>query len=124
MQALRFISIIVDFCFLGRPCFPIFKPISGIMNCSGHVTEDICDFDCQLGYQLTGSKTRTCGSNKQWTGNNTECKSKLYLKFINYNRYDGSNLSMSYMYVIDLLHFTVIYFLLELFDTLLFASNF
>ena len=69
-------QFIVAFGFLGRPCFPIYNPINGIMNCSGYVTEDICHFDCLPGYELTGSKTRTCDASKQWTGNNTECESE------------------------------------------------
>ena len=51
------------------------------MNCSGYVKEDVCHFACLPGYELTGSKTRTCDANKQWTGNNTECKSEQYLYF-------------------------------------------
>ena len=64
--------------FPGLPCFPIYKPLNGNKNCSGYRTEDSCHFDCLPGYELTGSKTRSCGPNKQWTGNNTECKSESH----------------------------------------------
>lgn len=81
-EQLQVIVSIIAFWFPGRPCFPIYKPINGNNNCSGYVTEDTCDFDCLPGYKLIGSKTRTCGPNKQWTGNNPECKRKWNLYFM------------------------------------------
>lgn len=68
---------VVLFLIIGRPCFPIYKPVNGMKNCSGYRTEDSCNFDCLPGYGLSGSMERTCGPDKQWTGNMTECKSKL-----------------------------------------------
>ncbi|XP_028401099.1 uncharacterized protein LOC114524169 [Dendronephthya gigantea] len=59
---------------IGRPCFPLHKPLNGIKNCTGYWTDDRCNFGCLHGYNLIGSVDRTCGSNKQWTGNDTECK--------------------------------------------------
>ena len=75
MQAASRLIIQYLFGYLGRPCFTIYKPINGMKNCSGYVTEESCHFDCLPGYELTGSNTRTCGPDKQWTGNSTECKS-------------------------------------------------
>ena len=62
---------------IGHPCFPVYKPINGMKNCAGYRTEDVCHFECLPGYQLIGSKARTCGANKQWTGNYSECQSEL-----------------------------------------------
>ena len=38
--------------------------------------EDICNFTCNTGYQLTGSNTRTCQSDGSWSGNDTMCKKR------------------------------------------------
>ena len=46
-------------------------------NCTGYRTEDVCDFGCLSGYELTGSRSRTCEPAKTWTGNETECESKF-----------------------------------------------
>ena len=89
------------FC-LGHPCFPIYTPINGNKNCSGYRTEDSCDFDCLPGYDLTGSRTRTCGASKEWTGNDTECKSECTaLLYFSYCTYSGSvqTVGSVYLYV-------------------------
>ena len=36
--------------------------------------EDTCSFTCNTGYELTGSDTRTCQSNGNWSGNATVCR--------------------------------------------------
>ena len=35
--------------------------------------EDICNFTCDTGYELTGSDTRTCQSDGSWNGTETTC---------------------------------------------------
>ena len=34
---------------------------------------DTCSFTCNIGYELTGSNTRTCQSNGSWSGSDTMC---------------------------------------------------
>jgi len=36
--------------------------------------EDTCSFTCNTGYELTGSKTRTCQSDGNWSGNSHICR--------------------------------------------------
>ena len=36
--------------------------------------EDTCSFTCNAGYELTGSDTRTCQSNGNWSGTNIVCR--------------------------------------------------
>jgi len=36
--------------------------------------EDTCSFTCNTGYELTGSDTRTCQSNGNWSGTDTVCR--------------------------------------------------
>ena len=42
-------------------------------------------FRCNTGYLLTGSSSRTCQSNGQWSGTQPRCVSKLLLIDTNYN---------------------------------------
>ena len=35
--------------------------------------EDTCNFTCDIGYELTGSDTRTCQCNGSWSGSDTMC---------------------------------------------------
>ena len=35
---------------------------------------DTCGFTCNIGYELTGSNTRTCQSNGSWSGSETMCR--------------------------------------------------
>ena len=34
---------------------------------------DTCSFTCNIGYELTGSDTRTCQSDGSWSGRETMC---------------------------------------------------
>ena len=60
-------------------CSPLNDPSNGIMNCSlgdDNITsyEDTCSFTCNTGYELTGSDTRTCQSNRNWSSSGDVCR--------------------------------------------------
>ena len=60
-------------------CTSLDGPNNGVINCSlgddGVPSyEDTCSFTCNTGYELTGSDTRTCQSNGNWSGSNTVCR--------------------------------------------------
>jgi len=42
---------------------------------------DICNFKCSTGYELIGSKTRTCQSDETWSGREAMCNRGNY-KFV------------------------------------------
>ena len=73
------------------PCTPLTKPDNGTISCSlggdGVASyEDICRFTCNTGYSLIGSDTRTCQSNKSWSGSDVTCKEgKFYTKIVTTN---------------------------------------
>ena len=55
------------------PCPTLTQPNDGMINCSLGDDEipsyeDTCSFTCDTGYQLTGSETRICQSNGNWSG--------------------------------------------------------
>ena len=59
-------------------CSFIIAPNNGVINCSlgdDGVTsyEDTCNFTCNTGYELIGSDTRTCQSDRSWSGSNATC---------------------------------------------------
>ena len=60
-------------------CSSLTDPNNGLVNCSlgdGGVPsyENTCSFICNIGYELTGSDTRTCQSNGSWSGTNIVCR--------------------------------------------------
>ena len=60
-------------------CPSFVHPTNGVVNCSlgdDRVLsyKDTCNFTCDIGYELTGSDTRTCQSNRSWSGSDTECE--------------------------------------------------
>ena len=64
--------------FLLVPCSSLNRPNDGMIHCSlgddGVPSyEDICNYTCNTGYELTGSDTRTCQSDGNWTGNDAMC---------------------------------------------------
>ena len=59
-------------------CPSLSDPSNGMINCSlgddGVPSyEDICNFTCNTGYELTGSESRTCQSDGSWSGSNAMC---------------------------------------------------
>ena len=52
--------------------------MNGMINCSlgddGVPSyEDTCSFTCNTGYELTGSDTRICQSDGNWSGSDVTC---------------------------------------------------
>ena len=59
-------------------CSSLIVPNNGMINCSlgddGVLSyEDTCGFTCNTGYELTGSDTRTCQSDRSWSGSDASC---------------------------------------------------
>ncbi|XP_065899208.1 CUB and sushi domain-containing protein 1-like isoform X3 [Dysidea avara] len=59
-------------------CPSLNDPNNGTISCSlgddGVPSyEDTCSFTCNTGYELTGSDTRTCQSDRSWSGSETMC---------------------------------------------------
>ena len=59
-------------------CSLLTDPINGMINCSlgdDNATsyEDTCSFTCNAGYELTGSRERTCQSDGNWNGSPVSC---------------------------------------------------
>ena len=57
-------------------CTPLNNPYDGRFDCLfGEVAhyKDICNFTCNTGYELTGSDSRTCQSDGNWSGTETTC---------------------------------------------------
>ena len=60
-------------------CPPLRNIINGVIDCSlgddGVISyEDTCSYTCNTGYELTGSATRTCQSNRTWSGTDAMCR--------------------------------------------------
>ena len=60
------------------PCPSLTDPNNGMIACllgdDGVPSyKDICNFTCNTGYELTGSSSRMCQSDENWSGNDTRC---------------------------------------------------
>ncbi|XP_039262210.2 uncharacterized protein LOC120338298 [Styela clava] len=56
-------------------CRKLEAPTNGWMNCMPvpGVTSSACEFGCDKCFKLEGSKSRTCKSNKYWSGDDAKC---------------------------------------------------
>ena len=54
-------------------CQPLTAPDNGMIDCTGNVFEDTCTFSCDDNYDLVGSETRTCQSDRTWSGTEPTC---------------------------------------------------
>ena len=64
--------------FLLVSCPSLSEPSDGAISCSlgddGVPSyEDTCSFTCSTGYELTGSESRTCQSDGNWSGSIAMC---------------------------------------------------
>ena len=64
---------------LAVACPSLTDPSNGVMTCAlgdDRVPsyDDTCSFTCNIGYELTGSDTRTCQSDGSWSGSETMCR--------------------------------------------------
>ena len=64
------------------PCSSLTDPNNGMITCSlgdDEVPsyEDACSFTCNTGFELTGSDTRTCQSDGNWSGSDDVCRRGL-----------------------------------------------
>ena len=62
-------------------CPSLTNPNNGMINCllgdNGVPSyEDTCSFTCNTGYELTGSGTRTCQSDRSWSDIDSVCRGK------------------------------------------------
>ena len=70
-----------DYSIIDLHCYNLSAPDNGeITSCSsGRVgvgyEGDTCSFTCNTGYELTGSDTRTCQSNRSWSDSDIKCRS-------------------------------------------------
>ena len=52
----------------------MYDPFHGHIECSGpQVTNEICTFSCNPGYNLTGVEERVCLPNGSWSGTDVMC---------------------------------------------------
>ena len=75
------VIVIYYTCFLAEiQCDNLTTPSNGVIaSCSsGSIgvgyDGDTCSFTCNTGYELTGSDTRTCLSNGNWSGSDDVCR--------------------------------------------------
>ena len=73
------------------PCPSLGDPDNGMITCSlgddGVPSyEDTCNFTCNTGYELTGSDTRTCQSDRSWSGTESMCSRGIPLFILVHNK--------------------------------------
>ena len=75
----NFVSLKLSFSVYTVQCTELTDPMNGMISCSlindpSFSYEDTCSFTCNTGYELTGSDTRTCQSNGNWSGTDDVCR--------------------------------------------------
>lgn len=62
--------------FLANECVRLQPIINGNATCLSGRTDDTCTFECNAGFSLQGSQSRTCQPDQSWSGVTPACKSK------------------------------------------------
>ena len=72
-------SVLLLYClFSAVECEQLSAPANGYFKAAcNHVYDSVCEFDCNTGYNLVGSSTRRCQSDKTWSGTAVQCDSKF-----------------------------------------------
>ena len=63
-------------------CGPLQSPVNGTKIGENSTFLTTVTFNCDDGFDLTGSSSRTCQANKQWTGHETFCSGNCIFKTI------------------------------------------
>ena len=58
-------------------CPPLMNPTGGSVSVTGLRQGSTATYSCNVGYDLMGDSSRTCGGTGMWTGNEPACLSKL-----------------------------------------------
>ena len=67
-------KILVQFLFVEKRCQQLYAPPHGSLEPCSNLPGQTCEFSCNKGYILMGSRKRTCNSDGTWTGTPTQCK--------------------------------------------------
>ena len=62
--------------FLAVQCPALSDPENGAVSTTGTGVGDTATYTCNSGYELSGSDTRTCQSNGEWSGSAPTCEGK------------------------------------------------
>lgn len=66
-----------DYCIVFTAnCGGLLDPTNGQVSTSGTTEGSIATYSCNNGYHVVGNTSRTCGSNRQWSGNAPTCERK------------------------------------------------
>ena len=84
VSCLKYSAFMFSYEYFSVPCPPLTGPNNGMITCSlgddGVPSyEDTCSFTCNTGYELTGSDTRTCQSDGNWSGSNGVCRKGMII---------------------------------------------
>ena len=61
--------------FIVKDCGPLTDPHNGQVDTSSGTTfERIAAYTCDTGYTLSGSQSRTCGTDGMWTSSEPTCR--------------------------------------------------
>ena len=55
------------------------SPLNGFKVGESYMYDDIVQFECNEGYRLIGSSSRTCKRDNNWDGTQPSCQSELVL---------------------------------------------
>jgi len=110
--------VIILVCCVSVICPSLTDPSNGTVTCPlgddgvpSYSYEDICSFTCNTGYELTGSDTRTCQSDRSWSGTETMCRRGTFTVCLLQSIYlSNCSIRVSWSYVFC---FSVIFTLLE-----------
>ena len=64
-------------CAVAVECSPLGKPDNGNLSVNGLSTGSVASINCDKGFDLQGSSSRTCQLNKTWSGSETVCLGKI-----------------------------------------------
>ena len=77
-------------------CIPVQCPIpNGITNGKALYTavayKSVVNYECSYGFMVIGDRTRTCGEDKQWSGETPRCVVRYYKLDLSYSHFSHLN---------------------------------
>ena len=98
------VLVLLLYClFSAVQCEQLSAPSNGFFKAAcDKVYNSVCEFDCNTGYNLVGSSSRRCQSDKTWSGTAVQCNSKFSVVMMDFSSANCRRVPFSIHPFIDL----------------------
>ena len=113
------VLVLLLYClFSAVQCEQLSAPSNGFFKAAcDKVYNSVCEFDCNTGYNLVGSSSRRCQSDKTWSGTAVQCNSKFSVVMMDFSSANCRRVPFSIhsLFIQSFIHYSFIHSFIQSF---------